>query len=328
MLYAGHSRDGHTLMSRLCCAALPSVSGSFSTASANPCDINATWPASTCDIGNKLRPPRFIVQQVYEHGAGNPIVARLALQTFDLVQWLDADKKRRENIFAAYLELHRRLLSCFEFQVRLVAARDKTLKDAEEKICRGEYTVPFVISLQAEVEGFLLASKQYLRELARTVNLLFDAGLDTEAKVFWAQNGEISDVARWAMDRFGPDHHFSKMLISESEWVSELVKKRNAVEHPGGRSGALITENFQANEAGFTPPSWQRSGDNCINEKSDIYCDLDVLMSNLLTFAEDLLVSAIQLNPVIPMVIFAEIPVQQRDPNSPVRIRPVLDLPR
>jgi hypothetical protein len=112
-----------------------------------------------CDMGmhwEQLVDRRFVIQKISEHGTSNPIVARLTIQTFNLLEWLDCDAQRKEDLIGAYLELNRRLLQCFDHQQRLVVARAKTVEATQGVLEKGNYSVPFVIGLQEEAEGFLL----------------------------------------------------------------------------------------------------------------------------------------------------------------------------
>jgi len=273
---------------------------------------------------SKMKPP-FVFQKVSNHGSANPIVARLAIQTFDLIQWLRAADDEKKMIIDNYLELQRRLLSCFDIHERLIAARRKALADAEKVWGQGQNTVPHVIGLQEEVESFLFAAKTYLREVARLLNNLFQANLADDSAIFWDPKGGDSRVAVWAQRRFGANHGTTKMLASEADWISEIIRKRNAVEHPEGKSGTLKITNFEARAEGVLPPLWAREGsDDAL--PSDIYKDIPIMMDNLLTMAEDLLVDAIHANPLFPQIIFARIPEEKRNPEAPVRINATVDL--
>lgn len=268
----------------------------------------------------------YEIQKISNHGVSNPIVARLAIQSNDLLKWLNVNQANREAVFSHYMALSRRLLACFDIQSRLIYARAETVKHSEKVWKEGNHTTPHVVSLQDEVENFLFAAKNYLREVAHLLNLLFDAGLQYDSSIFWDPKGQKSKVALWAEGTFGLDHEATQMLSSEADWVSELVRKRNAVEHPGEKSGTLRVKNFERLPGGgIRPPVWARDY-NEEGEATDIYKDISVLMDNMLTFAEDVLVEAIRINPSFPMVIIAMIPEQDRDKTCPVRLTPTINL--
>ncbi len=268
----------------------------------------------------------FEIQKISNHGVGNPIVARLAIQSNDLLQWLNVDQVKREEIMLHYMELMRRLLACFDIESRLISAKAETVEYSEKIWKEGKRTTPHVVSLQDEVENFLFASKVYLREVARLLNLLFEAELPCDSRIFWNPKGQKSEVVVWAEDTFGSDHGTTTMLASEADWISELARKRNAVEHPGGKSGTLRVKNFERlSGGGIRPPVWSRDDEN-EGQPTDIYKDIAVLMDNMLTVSEDVLVDAIRANPSFPQILIRIIHEQDRDKSCPVRLRPTVNL--
>jgi len=80
----------------------------------------------------------------------------------------------------------------------------------------------------------------------------------------------------------------------ESLWIRPLVRMRNAVEHPGGRSGTLHVENFTAEVVASTimvlEPVWYLNND----EKSPIVRDMGVFTDNLLTLCEQTLILCLE----------------------------------
>jgi hypothetical protein len=94
---------------------------------------------------------------------------------------------------------------------------------------------------------------------------------------------------------------------------------RNAVEHPAGWSGYLIFENIRVGSipGRYIPPTWQRTG----RDEGNILNQMECALENLLTLAEDLLVDAVKQNPISKVIEFYEIPVAERDPSCPIRLR-------
>jgi hypothetical protein len=124
---------------------------------------------------------------------------------------------------------------------------------------------------------------------------------------------------KWAK-RFGGANSLVTMVLADQKWITELVRSRNAVEHPGELSGTLTIQNIRAHpkEAGsYISPTWQRTG----NAESDLLKDMDCGLDNLLTFGEDLLVEIIRLGELGKMIAFYQIPEAERNRDCPVRIR-------
>lgn len=181
--------------------------------------------------------------------------------------------------------------------------------------------MPFVIGLEDEVNTFLYEGKLYLRDCLRVLNAAFHTDFKDASRLL-PYKGKDGAVIKWATETFGADANFTQMLRSEESWVSDLIKFRNAVEHLDA-TGEIVIENYRATSDGFIEPTWRRDGVDPRAE-SALYRDLEVLIENLLTFGEDLLVNCIRQRPRSPFVDFALIPEADRDPNCPVRVKPVL----
>jgi hypothetical protein len=264
----------------------------------------------------------FEVRKISNYGTGHPVVARLKIQTHELLQWADLPKEKREAVTTLYFDMAERLLKCHEAQARLVAA----LKTATDEFRPSENprvrNVPHVAGLRGEVETFLYEAKNYLRDLLGVIDLFFDK-MFGEASAFYdpkAKGG--SDLVVWATAQFGAADPFTTMLIQEQGWAGELIRKRNAVEHPGGKSGTLVIENFTPLPDGrFGLPRWHRDTDPPVG----LFPDLETLLDNLLTLGEDMLVSCIHHRTRHEIIQFVQIPVAERQAECPQRITVQID---
>jgi hypothetical protein len=122
---------------------------------------------------------------------------------------------------------------------------------------------------------------------------------------------------KWATETFGETDPFTTMLAGEQDWIEELIRKRNAVEHPRGHSGTLYIRNFERiTENKFVAPTWHRDA----MSRTDLFADIEVIMGNLLTLAEDILINCIVKRTKYNIIQFVEIPEDQRNSNCPIRI--------
>ncbi len=65
----------------------------------------------------------FILKKVSDHGTSNPIVARLGVQTSDLIKFYPITDKQREDVFDIYHQKVRpRLLQCYELKEKLLSS--------------------------------------------------------------------------------------------------------------------------------------------------------------------------------------------------------------
>jgi aspartyl-tRNA(Asn)/glutamyl-tRNA(Gln) amidotransferase subunit B len=181
--------------------------------------------------------------------------------------------------------------------------------------------VPHVIGLQKLAEGFLYEAKNYLRDLLKFFNILYECDLN-EASAFGDLKGEgESKLSKWARQRFGDDHRLTKLLQTEQKWTTELIRNRNAVEQPGDKSGTLTIENIRSipNSTSFIRPTWALSK----RPAGDIVRDMGIGIDNMLGIAEDLLAAAV-LEAVTPLgLTIRETPEEQRDQKCPVRLQVV-----
>ena len=108
--------------------------------------------------------------------------------------------------------------------------------------------------------------------------------------------------------------------------MAPFVEMRNAVEHPGGRSGTLITENIALkNGRELMPPLWRREKHSVIAYGPlPIIDDMSVAVRNLLILAEDVVVmwAIDHLDPPDAMDI-AAIPEAKRDPKCAIKYKTI-----
>lgn len=268
--------------------------------------------------------PPFVFQQISKHGSSHPVVARLVMQSQDLLGFTRFDKETKDKAFSLFVELHRRLLQCHDIADRIFAERERTIASYLKELGEGSSSLPHAIDLDMEAENFLLVAKHYLRDLVKALNLLLDAKLPVDSSVFWDKKGAgQSEVVKWATKTYGEQHHVTKMFAEEDVWVSELVKKRNAVEHPGGYSGNLLVQNYRyEKDVGVHAPLWRRDGPDGVVE-GDIFNDIKVYLDNMLTLAEDIIATAVMLNNAHGVITVAEIPVAERNAMMPKRLKMV-----
>src|SRR5207244_2524682 len=101
----------------------------------------------------------FVFSKISNHGTNHPVIARLHLQTFDLLQATTLSPQTQEQVGHIYFEAGRRLLRCFEITNEL---SEKQIElEAETQPAR---IVPYLIDLDRLVETFLYEAKNFLRD--------------------------------------------------------------------------------------------------------------------------------------------------------------------
>jgi len=265
----------------------------------------------------------FEFKKVLEHGMTNPIVARLSLQTLQLLEKSNASQAIRDKVGDLYMNsLQKKLLRCWEiedrFKKEFAAAIEKYKPPAA---ANAPVEVPQIARLEQECHNFLYEAKNFIRDLLQVVNHLYGTSFEEASEFFRAKKGGQS-LVEFAEKTFGADDGKTKMLQESVPSIEELISMRNAVEHPEGFSGKLVIANFTlAADRKIEEPTWHREKDGeAVYEPSSIRADMDTYIHNLLTLAEDVVVSWVSDHLQVPdMMRVAIIPENQRNPACPIK---------
>ena len=110
-------------------------------------------------------------QQISDYGTANPIVARLSIQTQQLLQFYDLTDKQKGEIFSLmFSDIQPKLLACFTVADRLqkeVAEHQQKIKEGKIEVQGSAYKIPSVFNLRTDAENFLYQAKSVLRDLTR-----------------------------------------------------------------------------------------------------------------------------------------------------------------
>jgi hypothetical protein len=264
----------------------------------------------------------FEIRKINDVGVGHPVVARLGVQASELIPWIDLDDAKRKEIGELYARtLTDRLLRCHKFRDDLVNRANEAAEAMQPQRDTRVREVPHVSGLQGFAEGFLYEAKNYLRELLNLFRIVYGWDI-TDASAFTNLKGDgDSELVTRAIATFGANHDLTKLLRTEQEWVAEPIRMRNAVEHPGGLSGTLAVNNFRIDpnkQNSYIPPTRARTG----RPNTNIVKDMDCVLDNMLTLAEDLLAGVVMdKSKSKNLIAIREILKEDRDPKCPVRLR-------
>jgi hypothetical protein len=113
----------------------------------------------------------FEGRKVSDVGSSNPIVARLAIQTSQLLQAFPLTEENKQAIFAIYgIKVQERLVACDGIRSHVEACYNQALgQDLVFQAQGRAVTVPHIIDLG---ETFLYQSKSALRDLAEVFNVV------------------------------------------------------------------------------------------------------------------------------------------------------------
>lgn len=267
----------------------------------------------------------FQIKKVSDHGTASPIVARLSLQTHDLVQFCTIEKSLKDKVFELYHDrIQPRVLTCEELTQEITS---EILNIVEELNTKGfdiqshgrVIEIPHLTKLEPRVEQYLYSYKSALRELSGIFNIFFGTEFN-EAR--------FDKILKWAVEYFGEENELSRLLKEDQGlWIRKVISMRNAVEHPGGYSGHLHVNNFELipeNHPEYPKviePTWHLNDEPAVSIAKDLLVNTD----NLLTFCEDMLVACMVSKGIPKMLRIGEIPESERNSEAPIRLRMVLN---
>jgi hypothetical protein len=261
---------------------------------------------------------RWTVTKVSDVGTAHPAVARLMLQTSDLLGATSYTKEQRDELATLYYkELYPVLIECWKAKDALEADILKSVESSgQDKKDSRVFHLHAVDQLEQRAEHFLYQAKNYLRNTLRVWNWFYGSDFD-EASAYILNGSETkSKLETWAEGKFGADDARTKLIRSEQEWAVPLIRMRNALEHPGRKSGTVYIENIKAVGDQLVWPTWRRNDE----PPAHMIATMDNMLHGMLEMGEDILV--VNIRPTLsPMFDIYAIPENERDPKQPARLR-------
>jgi hypothetical protein len=265
------------------------------------------------------------VTNILDHGTANPIVARLTVQIFAIVDQCEITPEARDGIKGIYMNsLAKKLLRCWEIVERYRPEFTKQSTAYKRPPANAQFVkIPHVMRLEEDCHEFLYVAKNFIRDLLKAFNLLYGTKFVRASEYLWAaKKGKMKQsLIGFAELTFGPDDPKTKILRSFSPTVERVVTYRNAVEHEGGSSGTLRIINFQLQpDRKITEPGWWIEKDGKNTPTTSIRGDLCGIVGNLLVLAEDIFVSWAAEHLLVPqyMQVYL-VPEEERDATQPVK---------
>lgn len=250
------------------------------------------------------------LQKDMDVGTGNPIVARISLGLFEIIDFASLSKEKKEKLKA----------NCYEIMKLLVLA-EKTAKPIIEEIhgilegikrtgiktqSNGRcINLPSATTIENS-RSFIKYAKQILQKVAENINVIFDKQY---------KGPHFHKIRDDFINDFGNDFIVTKLLIDDQSWIKKIIELRNEDEHPN--TGKPYCKNFDVNQDKdkkfiVTLPTFF--------EGTQIASALEVYSHNLLTFAEEITVHSLErFFPNIATIY--EISDDKRDPAVPKRFR-------
>jgi hypothetical protein len=266
----------------------------------------------------------FTFKKILDHGASNPIVARLFMQTLEIIKHCDIAEHTKRQVVELYRgSLTGKLLHCWEIKERLQsqlsAAVASTPTDAD---------FPPILRLEEECRTFLYEIKNYIRDLLKVFNLLYGTNFKEAREFSRPKKKGGESLVKFASESFGADDSRTKFFKEAVGWVEYSIDHRNAVEHPGGYSGELVIQNITRDADGkAAEPVWFRVKDDVpLDTPSPICADMDLAIHQFLHLGEVVLVSWAAKHLLIPgLMRVTPIPEENRNAKCPISFEVTVD---
>ena len=259
--------------------------------------------------------PTFNFTKISDYGTENYIVARLSLQIFQILEHCKIDEAKSDSIKSIYVDqLMPQLIHCWEIEEKYRRAFNQQVQSYEDSMKSGKRgLLPFIPPLEQECHNFLYEYKNFVRNLLGVFNILYGTAF-IGAGQFYPKNIKQDSVIKYAESEFGISDPKTIFLKDAETNIRSYLAMRDAVEHPGGGCGTLRVSNFvQGSDLIVDEPCWWREENGNEIDKNSIRLGFEIGIHDLLTLAEDILISWANEHLLIPgRMHIIHIPKEQR----------------
>lgn len=223
--------------------------------------------------------PEYKLTKILDQGTSNPIVNRLSLQFFDILDrnLINLPEKRIDNIKKYLLECMKDLLKAEESKNAYITAENQAIQKVASK--DGVQFQPHALSyedpteiLKKHFEDFLIRCVIAVRKVVKIAGLIFLKSFDGP-----------KDLRKYLGTIFPASSPEIKMVEEDSKWIKELYDLRGKAEHD-----ELQIERFEvaisADGKRIIKIPRLPEGEPFLREY------LEVTLDNCLTFCEDMTV--------------------------------------
>lgn len=256
----------------------------------------------------------FTFKKILDKGASHPVVARLQMQAHELLQNTSLSKDQREAILQASFDASLRLIRCFDIADKVRTECTKAEAEHDPGNNPQARNIPHIIGLEQDAETFLYEAKNFLRDATGIVNAAFGTKFKKASQ--FTKLGKKARITEWAERTLGKQDRLTEFLRFHEGWIAEVVKMRNAIEHPGEQSGTLHIVNYEPMPDGtIGRPVWHLDGE----PTNRLLEEMEGLRDHMLVFAEELIALIVERNLASPVLALYELPEDKRNAEIPKR---------
>lgn len=263
----------------------------------------------------------FTLTQTANYGLTNFIVARVEFQNSELIRHTKSSNETKSiAIKILSNNIRPKLIHLYEILIALKAEAEENEKSFKPPSApRQPYALASIINYDEKIESFLYTSKNVIRSILQLHNALYGTSFSEAGDLY---NKKPTNFLKWSQDFFVPDQSAIEFYQNAIDQMNELAWARNAVEHPGGNSGRLVTENYSYNpNTGLQRPRLFREKDNVVvSDFGDAINFMHQAIENFVSITEDcVLLWAVQNIDSDSKIYIDRIPENARDPNCPIK---------
>jgi hypothetical protein len=261
--------------------------------------ISKVLPAGSIDPENLHPDTRHSYQKIYSIGCKNSYVARSIIQSKQVLDSIILNKNvKKQNILDHAWCCSEMLFNCEAAHYKIYNDVMKLMPECDTIIEKGKKetvipTLPQVEDLEGKVAIFLGNAKRFLEKTHEFLSIFYmtpNTGSNFKA------------YREWVEKNMPEKRDLIKMLEDDKDWIKQIASLRNAheINHAEPQFDVKIVNFKLYPENKFANPGWRYdfSGKQgpVQAEFSDIVTDMNVYLSNLLTFFEELLIFCIMDN--------------------------------
>ena len=150
----------------------------------------------------------FNISKILDHGTNHPVVARLMIQTHEIIQFSGLPKEKKEKVGEISIKnIGPRLLRCFDIKEGMMVAARKVISETEEankSEDRGRVVQkPHLIQLNEKIETFLYESKNFLRDFTGIINIFCETDFRDASGFIDSKGNGDGEIVRKLIEKYG-----------------------------------------------------------------------------------------------------------------------------
>jgi hypothetical protein len=261
--------------------------------------IKEILTAETIDPENENPETRHSYQAIYNIGTNNSFVARTIVQAEEILNFLILRKGlAKQKILDQVWVCSKLLLNCEESQHNIFTQTTELMHQCDAIINKHKEDsfipqLPLVEDLEQHVVSFLGYAKRFLEASHKLFCIFYDSP-DFKSN--------FKSYRDWIAKNKPDSKQLIKVLEQDKNWIQLIAWSRNALDANHSQPQFKVTiENFKIHKGNkFANPSWRydfrAKNGGLQNDPSDIIVDMNIHMTNMLTFFEEIFLLCIQDN--------------------------------